>query len=87
MPSKDSDTITVRMSRSDVNNLKVLADRRDTTVGMIVKGLLKYQFDGTIDYETGVTKEKEYQRYEDACKKKKRDPLSTIEMITEQILA
>ena len=86
MPSKDSDTITVRMSNADVKRIKDLADREDTTVGMIVKGLIRFQFDGVIDYKSGVSKEKEYERYEKACRKKKRDPLSTIELITEQIL-
>lgn len=52
MPTKNSGVIAVRMKNKDIERLSNLAEERDTTIGMIIKGLVKCQFEGKIDFES-----------------------------------
>ena len=52
MPSKNTGIIAVRMNNKDIERLSKLAKSRDTTIGMIIKGLVKCQFEGKVDFES-----------------------------------
>lgn len=77
MPSKDTGTISIRMKNRDIEAIYRHAEERDTTVGMIVKDLLKRELNGDIDA---------FKKYEKACRDRDRDPRYTLELITEQII-